>query len=84
LVIDHDLGGGANKYRDEQARRLLAQGFGVVVLTTQVSTLSDLVIVYVGDSCRRIRVRDKNDFLLWAKALGVKEPRLVITEVVKL
>ena len=73
LVIDHDLGGGANKYRVEQARLSLAQGYGVVVLTTQISSLSDVVIIYVGDVYQRIRVRDKNDFLMWAKELGVQE-----------
>ena len=72
LIVDHDLGGGANKYREEQVAKLLRPGTGVIVLTTQINILSDVVIVYLMGQTRRIRVRDKNDVLLWAGELGVE------------
>jgi glycosyltransferase involved in cell wall biosynthesis len=71
LIVDHDLGGGANKYRADLAMQLQEQGYGVAVLTTQVSILSDVLIVYAGPEMRRVRLRDKSDVLSWAQTIGL-------------
>ncbi len=71
LIVDHDLGGGANKYREDLAMQLQAQGYGVAVLTTQVSILSDVLIVYAGPEMTRVRLSDKSDVLSWAQTIGL-------------
>lgn len=40
LIVDHDLGGGANHYREQQVEAWLAEGSTAVVLTFQISKLA--------------------------------------------
>jgi len=40
LIVDHDLGGGANHYREQQIEAWLAEGSAAVVLTFQISNLA--------------------------------------------
>jgi len=45
LIVDHDLGGGANHYRDRLVESIIQNGSSVVVLTYHVATLTYMVIV---------------------------------------
>lgn len=53
LIVDHDLGGGANHYRDRLVESIIQDGSSVVVLTYHVATLTYMVIV----KSRRLNVR---------------------------
>ncbi len=44
LILDHDLGGGANQYRDRLVDSLIADDHGVIILTYHVTTLSYMII----------------------------------------
>jgi glycosyltransferase involved in cell wall biosynthesis len=52
LVIDHDLGGGANLYRGSLMRRLSAEGFLPVLLSAQNGVLAYQVSVTRADHAR--------------------------------
>ncbi len=45
LILDHDLGGGANQYRDRLVDSLIEEDHGVIILTYHVTTLSYMVIL---------------------------------------
>lgn len=45
FILDHDLGGGANHYRDRLVNSFIHEGRGVIILTFHVTTLSYMVIV---------------------------------------
>lgn len=45
LILDHDLGGGANHYRDRLVNSIIHEGRSVIILTFHVTTLSYMVIV---------------------------------------
>lgn len=45
LIVDHDLGGGANHYRDRLVESVIQDGKSVIILTYHVATLTYLVIV---------------------------------------
>lgn len=53
LIVDHDLGGGANHYRDRLVESIIQNGSSVVVLTYHAATLTYMVIV----KSRRLNVR---------------------------
>ena len=45
LIIDHDLGGGANHYRDRLVDSLVSEGKTAITLTFHLATLSHMLIV---------------------------------------
>lgn len=45
LILDHDLGGGANHYRDRLVDSIICEGRSAIILTYHVTTLSYMVIV---------------------------------------
>lgn len=45
LILDHNLGGGANQYRDRLVDSLITDDQGVIILTYHVTTLSYMVIL---------------------------------------
>lgn len=71
LFVDHDLGGGANKYRQERTAQLLAQGYGVMTLTTQINILSDVLVLDVPGHQQRVRLHDMRPVFDWIERLGV-------------
>lgn len=56
LVIDHDLGGGANQYRDGLVADRLSQGATVLVLSYQVATLNHMLLIYSRQPDRRYSI----------------------------
>ncbi|HRF05559.1 glycosyltransferase [Accumulibacter sp.] len=53
VIVDHDLGGGANQYRDRLINSVISEGRSAVLLTYDVSTLSHLIVI----RNRRLNVR---------------------------
>lgn len=45
LILDHDLGGGANHYRDRLVDSMIREGRSAIILTYHVATLSYMIIV---------------------------------------
>lgn len=45
VILDHDLGGGANQYRDRLVDAIIREGRSAIILTYHVATLSHMVIV---------------------------------------
>ncbi|MEI2658528.1 MAG: glycosyltransferase [Nitrosomonas sp.] len=45
LILDHDLGGGANHYRERLVDSVLREGRSTIILTYHVTTLSYMLIV---------------------------------------
>ncbi|MCF7970203.1 MAG: glycosyltransferase [Methylococcaceae bacterium] len=45
LVIDHDLGGGANHYRDRLVAEKIKEGFTIIIFSYHIPTLSYLLII---------------------------------------
>ncbi|MER2513927.1 MAG: glycosyltransferase, partial [Nitrosomonas ureae] len=45
VILDHNLGGGANQYRDRLVDAIISEGRSAIVLTYHVATLSHMVIV---------------------------------------
>lgn len=60
LVIDHDLGGGANLYRQSLMRRLAAEGFAPVLLSAHHGILAYQLIAKRGGRTRTAHVEDLN------------------------
>ena len=56
LVVDHDLGGGANTYREGLVEDFLAEGHGVLVLTYNLLSLQYVVDVCTRDGKKRFSV----------------------------
>lgn len=56
LVIDHDLGGGANQYRDGLVADRLSRGATVLVLSYQVATLNHMLLIYGRQPGRRYSI----------------------------
>jgi len=53
LIVDHQLGGGANGYRERQVENWLAEGAIAIILSFQISKLAyDLRLLW-DDNCRR-------------------------------
>lgn len=53
LIIDHDMGGGANHFRCEQVRALRAQGHRVLLLVPHLASLSYVLIEPIARGERR-------------------------------
>jgi len=45
MVIDHDLGGGANRYKEQWAAEKIKAGFTVLALSFQVATLTHVLTI---------------------------------------
>lgn len=45
VILDHNLGGGANQYRDRLVDAIINEGRSAIILTYHVATLSHMVIV---------------------------------------
>lgn len=58
LIIDHDMGGGANHFRCEQVRALRAQGHPVLLLVPHLASLSYVLIEPAAMGERRRRFPD--------------------------
>jgi glycosyltransferase involved in cell wall biosynthesis len=73
LIVDHDLGGGANNYRDRLVDSIIQEGRTVIILTYHVATLSHMLIL----RNRRINIRfsipDKKFFLEAVRRLSLIE-----------
>ncbi len=63
LIVDHDLGGGANQYRDRVIKEMLAHGQTALVYCFHLATLSPIIILYRRTSVERYAVSG-DDFLL--------------------
>ena len=45
FILDHDLGGGANHYRDRLVQSIIDKGRGVIILSYRVISLSHILII---------------------------------------
>ncbi|HQT39321.1 MAG TPA: glycosyltransferase [Acidocella sp.] len=73
VIIDHDMGGGANIYRDEVVAQRHAAGEAVLVLGFHVATLNYFGEVFDGGSSRRHTVTKLEDALALAAAADVRQ-----------
>lgn len=73
LIIDHDLGGGANHYRDRLVNSIVEDGRSVVILTFHVATLSHVLILRNRRVSLRFSIPDKAYILKAVKNLCVTE-----------
>ena len=62
LIVDHDLGGGANHFRARFVDSMIQSNKVVVILTFNISSLSLLVIVENGASSTRMTISTLSDF----------------------
>lgn len=63
LIIDHDLGGGANQYRERLVEEKIDAGTTVFICTFQVSTLSTILLIKSESRDERLTIPGY-DFLL--------------------
>lgn len=73
FIIDHDLGGGANHYRDRLVDSMINDGRSVVILTYHVATLSHMLILRNSRVNLRCSIPDKNFLLDAVKKLSVTD-----------
>ncbi|GAA5234883.1 glycosyltransferase [Verticiella sediminum] len=73
VIVDHDLGGGANHYRTRLVDDMLAQGRTVLILTYHVATLTHMVIVRNRRLDERLAIPDKAFFVEAVAHLPVTE-----------
>jgi glycosyltransferase involved in cell wall biosynthesis len=57
FVVDHDMGGGANKFRTDYVAKHIELGASVIVLKSNVAQLSEVVEIWRGERCEEYRVR---------------------------
>ena len=57
VVLDHGMGGGANRYRDERIAELRASGAAVVLIRNDLSSLSYLVRFMTANAAPSIELR---------------------------
>jgi len=60
LIIDHDLGGGANHYREQMVASKISAGGTVIIFSYHVVTLSCMLIVRSGRLNFRTAISDRN------------------------
>jgi len=63
LIVDHDLGGGANHYRERLVDSMIKDGRSVIIVTYHVATLSHVLILKNSRVNRRFSIPDV-DFVL--------------------
>jgi FkbM family methyltransferase len=73
LVIDHNLGGGANRFRRELVTTILEKNRPVLLLSYDLPT-QDYVIGYIDLECKvRFRLESPTSLLAIAEKLGIEE-----------
>lgn len=73
LIVDHDLGGGANHYRERLVDSIIRDGRSVVIVTYHVATLSHVLILRNSRVNLRFSVPDKKFILKAVKRLPVTD-----------
>ena len=73
IIIDHDLGGGANKFREKLVEEIVSTGGVVIIFTFHISTLSDLIIVRDRQLNRRYNISSRTILMDFIKYFSVKE-----------
>lgn len=73
LILDHDLGGGANHYRERLVNSIVKDGRSVVILTYHVATLSHVLILKNSRVNLRFSIPDKDFILKAIKTLTVTD-----------
>jgi len=73
LIIDHDLGGGANHYRDHMVASKMRAGKTVIILSYHVVTLSHMLIVRNTRLDFRVSIKNKNVLLDLSRYLSFEE-----------
>lgn len=64
FIVDHQLGGGANYYRQQQVERLLDQGHAVLVLTYYLAKLQPILTVQTNKQQFRFALQDISELLV--------------------
>jgi hypothetical protein len=80
LVIDHDLGGGANLYRHSLMDRLAAESFAPILLSAHHGILAYQLAVRQGGRVRTAHVEDLN--VLFAALSGANFKRVVFNNII--
>lgn len=70
-IVDHDMGGGANQYRQQYVETCLADGNVVVVLGFQVSSLSYYVQFHLNERAYRYALNSLDDAYQVARQLSL-------------
>lgn len=73
LIIDHDLGGGANQYREHLVDEIIRDGRSVVIATYHVATLSHMLILRNSRINLRFSVPDTDFIIKAVKNLSVSD-----------
>ena len=73
LVIDHDLGGGANLYRESLVDSMVKEGRSVLILTYQLSILSYVLIIRNSSQNIRFSISNKSFILEAVKDISVTD-----------
>jgi glycosyltransferase involved in cell wall biosynthesis len=73
LVIDHDLGGGANLYRESLVDFMVKEGRSVLILTYQLSILSYILIIRNSKQNIQYLLPDRDFVLRAVKNISVTE-----------
>lgn len=73
LIVDHDLGGGANHYRERLVDSIIRDGRSVVIVTYHVATLSHVLVLSNSRISLRFSVPDKDFILKAVKKLSVAD-----------
>lgn len=73
LIVDHDLGGGANHYRERLVDSIIRDGRSVVIVTYHVATLSHVLVLRNSRINLRFSVPDKDFILKAVKKLSVAD-----------
>lgn len=73
VIVDHDLGGGANHYRERLVESIVQEGRTAIILTFHVATLSHLLIARNSRLNLRFSIPDKSFFLDAVRSLAVSD-----------
>jgi glycosyltransferase involved in cell wall biosynthesis len=73
LIIDHDLGGGANFYREQLIEKKIKEGSAVCIFSFNVTNLSYLLILRKRGSDKRFEISGYDFLLMLADQFGFKE-----------
>ncbi|MBU4609193.1 glycosyltransferase [Achromobacter sp. GG226] len=73
LIVDHDLGGGANHYRARLVDEMIAHGASVIILSFHVATLTHVLILRNRRLDVRLAVPSKSFLVEAVSSMPVKE-----------
>lgn len=73
FILDHDLGGGANHYRDRMIDKKLEQGFTALILTFDISTLSHKIIIKTPEKTWKFKIASPDLLLALAPYMTLRE-----------